>query len=174
MKEDRDMLKKALMLLCLTLAGGIVSQTYAADTPVIPKVTVISTKFVEKIEGVNDAGAKDSWQVRDPKRGLILVMSVKADLDAERSFLTSDFSVKYLRKGEVSMADCIAITPGAASKDSVGRWLIGNCGDKVCNAREKMKKGTVYFQLAFEPMEPDVKMVDLQFAVPVLNQIKVR
>lgn len=162
------------MLLCSLLVLGVISQTYAADTPVIPKLTVISTKFVEKIEGVNDAGAKDSWQVKDPKAGMILVMSVKADLDAERSFLTSDFSVKYLRQGEISMADCLAITPGAASKDSVGRWLIGNCGEKVCNAREKMKKGTVYFHLAFEPMETDVKMVDLQYAVPAVKQIKVR
>ena len=168
------MFKKAAMLLGLLLALGVISQTYAADTPMIPKFTVISTKFVKKIEGVNDAGAKDSWQVRNPKAGLILVMVVKADLEAPRSFLTSDFSVKYLRQGEPVMADCLAITPGSGSAANVGRWLIGNCGEKVCSAQEKMKKGTVYFQLAFEPMETEVKAVDLQFVVPAVKQIKIR
>jgi hypothetical protein len=37
-----------------------------------------------------------------------------------------------------------------------------------------MKKGTSYFLLAFEPIEPDVKVVDLDYARPVLKQIKIR
>ncbi len=72
------------------------------------------------------------------------------------------------------MADCIAITPGTTSNDSQGRWLIGNCGEKVCKASEKMTKGTIYFQLAFEPVEADVKVVDLNYARPVVKQIKIR
>jgi hypothetical protein len=72
------------------------------------------------------------------------------------------------------MADCIAITSGTSSQDSQGRWLIGNCGEKICTASEKMKKGTSYFLLAFEPIEPDVKVVDLDYARPVLKQIKIR
>ena len=72
------------------------------------------------------------------------------------------------------MAECIAITPGTSSQDSQGRWLIGNCGDKICTASEGIKKGTAYFQLAFEPIEPDIKVVDLDYARPVAKQIKVR
>jgi hypothetical protein len=72
------------------------------------------------------------------------------------------------------MAECIAITSGTSSQDSPGRWLIGNCGDKVCKAREEIKKGTAYFQLAFEPIEPDTKVVDLDYARPVVKQIKIR
>ena len=168
------MLKKATVVLFLVLAFGIISPLYAADTQAEPKFTVISTKFVETVEGVNDKGEKDSWKVKDPKAGLILIMLVKIDADADTKFLTSDFSAKYLRDGEPAMADCIAITPGASSQDSQGRWLIGNCGDKVCKAGEKMDKGTVYFQLAFEPMEPDVQVVDLDYARPVVQQVKIR
>jgi hypothetical protein len=168
------MLKKASVVLFLVLGFGVIYPLHAADTQTEPKFTVLATKFVDKVEGVNDKGGKDSWKVKDPKAGLILVMSVKADADADTKFLTSDFSARYEHQGEPAMADCIAITPGAASKDAQGRWLIGNCGEKVCKASEKMKKGTVYFQLAFEPMEPDVKVVDLDYAKPVVKQIKIR
>ena len=168
------MLKKATVVLFLVLAFGIISPLYAADTQVEPKFTVLSTKFVDTVEGVNDKGEKDSWKVKDPKAGLILIMLVKAEADVDTKFLTSDFSAKYQRQGEPAMADCIAITPGAASQDSQGRWLIGNCGDKVCKAGEKMNKGTIYFQLAFEPVEPDVTIIDLDYARPVVKQIKIR
>lgn len=168
------MLKKASVILCLVLVFGVISPLHAADTQVDPKFSVLSTKFVDKVEGVNDKGGKDSWQVKDQKTGLILIMSVRVDVDSDTKFLTSDFSARYQREGEPAMADCIAITPGTSSQDSQGRWLIGNCGDKVCTASEEIKKGTAYFQLAFEPMEPDVKVVDLDYARPVVKQIKIR
>lgn len=168
------MLKKASVVLFLVLGLGVISPLYAADTQVEPKFTVLATKFVDKVEGVNVKGEKDSWKVKDPKAGLILIMSVKIDADSDTKFLTSDFSARYQREGEPSMADCIAMTPGTSSQDSQGRWLIGNCGEKVCKASEKMQKGTFYFQLAFEPMEPDVKVVDLDYARPVVKQIKIR
>jgi hypothetical protein len=174
MKEDSNMLKKASVVLFLVLVFGVISPLYAADAPKDPKITVISTKFVDKVEGVNDKGEKDSWKVKDPKAGLILIMLVKIEADADTKYLTSDFSAKYQHKGEPAMADCIAITPGAASKDSQGRWLIGNCGEKVCTASQQMKKGTVYFQLAFEPIDPAVKVIDLDYARPVVKQIKIR
>jgi hypothetical protein len=174
MKEDINMLKRTSVVLFLVLFLGLISPLHAADTQVEPKFTVLSTKFVDKVEGVNDKGEKDSWKVKDPKAGLILVMLVKIEADADSKFLTSDFSARYEEKGEPAMADCIAITPGVAAKDTQGRWLIGNCGDKVCKAGEKMKKGTVYFQMAFEPMDPGVKVVSLNFARPVVKQIKIR
>jgi hypothetical protein len=174
MKEDINMLKKAFVLLFLVLVFGVISPVHAAVTQVEPKFTVISTKFVDKLEGVNDKGEKDSWKVKDPKAGLILIMLVKVDADSDIKFLTSDFSARYQQEGEPAMADCIAITPGTSSQDKQGRWLIGNCGEKVCKASEKVKKGTAYFQLAFEPMEPDVKVIDLDYARPVVKQIKIR
>jgi hypothetical protein len=174
MKEDIDMLKKFFAVLFLVLAFGLTYQVQATEVQGEPKFTVLSTKFVEKVEGVDDKGAKDSWSVKDPKAGLILVMLVKVDTDSETDFLTSDFSVKYQRQGELTTADCIAITPGTASQSGEGRWLIGNCGEKVCKAREKMNKGTLYFQMAFEPVEPDVKVVDLEYARPVVKQINIR
>jgi hypothetical protein len=174
MKEDINMLKKASVVLFLVLVFGVIPPLHAADTQVEPKFTVLSTKFVDTVEGVNDKGEKDSWKVKDPKAGLILIMSVKVEADADRKFLTSDFSARYQRQGEPAMADCIAITPGTPSQDSQGRWLIGNCGDKVCKAGEKINKGTVYFQLAFEPMEPDVTVIDLDYARPVVKQIKIK
>ena len=155
------MLKKAFAGLFLVLACGVISPLYAADTQIEPKFTVLATKFADKVEGVNDRGEKDSWNVKDPKAGLILIMSVKVDVDTDTKFLTSDFSARYQRQGEPAMAECIAITPGTSSQDSQGRWLIGNCGDKVCTASEEIKKGTAYFQLAFEPIEPDITVVDL-------------
>ena len=168
------MLKKASVVLFLVLGFGVISPLHAADTQVEPKFTVVATKFVDQVEGVDDKGEKDSWKVKDPKTGLILIMSVKVDVDSDTKFLTSDFSARYQFEGEPAMAECIAITPGASSQDSPGRWLIGNCGDKVCKASEMIKKGTSYFQLAFEPIEPDVTVVDLDFARPVAKQIKVR
>lgn len=168
------MLKKASVILCLVLVFGVISPLHAADTQADPKFNVLSTKFVDKVEGVNDKGEKDSWQAKDPKAGLILVMVVEANVDADTIFFTSDFSARYEHRGESATADCIAITPGTRSKDAQGRWLIGNCGEKACKASEKMQKGTVYFQLAFEPMEPDVKVVDLDYARPVVKQIKIR
>jgi hypothetical protein len=174
MKEDGNMLQRASVVLFLVLLLGVISPLHAADSQAKPKFTVLSTKFVDKVEGVNDKGEKDSWKVKDPKAGLILVMLVKIDADADSKFLTSDFSARYEEQGEPAMADCIAITPGVASKDAQGRWLIGNCGDKVCKASEQMKKGTVYFQMAFEPMEPSVKVVSLNYARPVVKEIKIR
>jgi hypothetical protein len=168
------MLKKAWVALFLVLVFGVISPLHAADTQVEPKFTVLSTKFVDKVEGVNDKGAKDSWQVKDPKAGLILVMLVKVETGVVTKFLTSDFSARYMYKGEPAMADCIAVTPASASKDNLGKWLIGNCGEKVCKASEKMQKGTFYFQMAFEPVEPDVKVVDLDYARPVVKQVKIR
>ncbi len=168
------MVKKASVILGLVLLFGVISPLHAADTQADPKFSVLSSKFVNMVEGVNDKGEKDSWQVQDPKAGLILVMEVEADVDADTKFLTSDFSARYELQGEPAMADCIAITTGSASKDAQGRWLIGNCGEKVCKASEQMKKGKVYFQLAFEPMEPDIKVVDLEYARPVVKQIKIR
>ena len=168
------MLKKASVVLFMVLLLGVISPLHAADTQVEPKFTVLSTKFVDTVEGVNDKGEKDSWKIKDPKAGLILIMLVKVDVDADTKFLTSDFSARYEHQGEPAMADCIAITPGDASKDAQGRWLIGNCGDKVCKASETMKKGTLYFQMAFEPVEPEVKVVDLEYARPVVKQIKIR
>ena len=168
------MLKKASVVLFLVLGFGVISALHAADTQVEPKFTVLATKFVDKVEGVNDKGEKDSWNVKDPKAGLILIMSVKVDADSDTKFLTSDFSARYQGAGEPAMAECIAITPGAASQDSQGRWLIGNCGDKVCTASVEIKKGMAYFQLAFEPIEPDIKVVDLDYARPVVKQIKIR
>jgi hypothetical protein len=169
-----NMLNKASVILCLALVFGVISPLHAADTQGDLKFSVLAAKFVDKVEGVNDKGEKDSWQTKDPKAGLILVMLVKVDTVAETMLFTSDFSARYKYQGEPAVADCIAITPGNASKDAQGRWLIGNCGEKVCNASEKMKKGTVYFQLAFEPMEPDVKVVDLDYSRPVVKQIKIR
>jgi len=168
------MLKKASVALFLVLGFGVISPLYAADSQVEPKFTVLATKFVDKVEGVNDKGEKDSWKVKDPKASLILIMSVKVDTDSDTQVLTSDFSSRYQREGTPEMADCIAITSGTSSQDSQGRWLIGNCGEKICTASEKMKKGTSYFLLAFEPIEPDVKVVDLDYARPVLKQIKIR
>ena len=168
------MLKKASVVLFLVLACGVISPLYAADTQVEPKFTVLATKFVDKVEGVNDKGGKDSWNVKDQKGGLILIMSLKVDVDADTKFLTSDFSARYESEGEPAMAECIAITSGTSSQDSPGRWLIGNCGDKVCKAREEIKKGTAYFLLAFEPIEPDIKVIDLDYARPVVKQIKIR
>jgi hypothetical protein len=174
MKEDLNMLQKASVVLFLILLLGVISPLHAADTQVGPKFTVLSTKFVDTVEGVNDKGEKDSWKIKDPKAGLILVMLIKVDAEADTKFLTSDFSARYEQKGEPAMADCIAITPGNASKDAQGRWLIGNCGDKVCKASETVKKGTLYFQLAFEPIDPDIKVIDLDYARPVVKQIKIR
>jgi hypothetical protein len=174
MKEDNNMLKKASVVLSLVLLFGVIAPLHAADTQTEPKFTVLSTKFVDKVEGVNDRGEKDSWKIKDPKAGLILIMLVKVEADADTKFLTSDFSARYQYKGEPAMAECIAITPGASSQDSQGRWLIGNCGDKVCKASEKITKGRAYFKLAFEPMEPDVKVVDLDYARPVVKEIKIR
>lgn len=168
------MLQKAFVVLFLVLGFGVISPLHAADTQVEPKFTVLATKFVDQVEGVNDKGEKDTWKVKDPKAGLILIMSVKVDADSNTKFLTSDFSARYQHQGEPAMAECIAITPGTASQDSQGGWLIGNCGDKVCEASEEMKKGTAYFQLAFEPIEPDTKIVDLDYARPVVKQIKIR
>lgn len=168
------MLNKAAVLLFLVLVFGVISPLQAAETQADPKFTVLSTKFVDKVEGVNDKGEKDSWQVNDPKAGLILVMSVKAEVEAETSFLTADFLARYDRQGQPAMADCIAITAGSASQDAQGRWLIGNCGEKVCQASQKMEKGAAYFQLAFEPMEPEAKVVDLDYVKPVVKQIKIR
>ena len=168
------MLKKASVVLFLILGFGIISPLHAADTLAEPKFSVLTTKFVDKLEGVNDKGEKDSWSVKDQKAGLVLIMSVKVDADSDTKFLTSDFSARYQIEGEPAMAECIAITAGTSSQDSPGRWLIGNCGDKVCKASETMKKGTAYFQLAFEPIEPDVKVVDLDYARPVVQQIKIR
>ena len=168
------MLKKASVILFLVLGFGVISPLHAADTQVEPKFTVLSTKFIDKVEGVNDKGEKDSWKIKDPKAGLILIMSVKVDVDSDTKFLTSDFSARYQHEGEPAMVDCIAITAGTSSQDSQGRWLIGNCGDKVCKASEEIKKGTAYFQLAFEPIEPDTKVVDLDYARPVVKQIKIR
>ena len=168
------MLKKASVVLFLVLGFGVISPLHAADTQIEPKFTVLATKFVDQVEGVNDKGEKDIWKVKDPKAGLILVMSVKVDTDSDTKFLTSDFSARYQREEQPAMADCIAITSGTSSQDSQGRWLIGNCGDKVCTASEGMKKGTAYFQLAFEPIEPDVKVVDMDYARPVVKQIKIR
>jgi hypothetical protein len=168
------MLKRTSVVLFLVLVLGVISPLSAADTQVEPKFTVLSTKFVDKVEGVNNTGEKDSWQVKDPKAGLILVMLVKADADADSKYLTSDFSARYEYQGEQAIADCIAITPGTVSKDAQSRWVIGDCGDKVCKASEKMQKGTTYFQLAFEPIEPDIKVVDLDYARPVVKQIKIR
>src|SRR5665811_252713 len=174
MKEDINMLKKASVVLFLILGFGIIFPLHAADTLAEPKFSVLTTKFVDKLEGVNDKGEKDSWSVKDQKAGLVLIMSVKVDVDSDTKFLTSDFSARYQIEGEPAMAECIAITAGTSSQDSPGRWLIGNCGDKVCKASETMKKGTAYFQLAFEPIEPDVKVVDLDYARPVVQQIKIR
>ena len=168
------MLKKASVVLFLILGFGIVSPLLAADTQVEPKFSILATKFVDKVEGVNDKGEKDSWNVKDQKAGLILTMSVKVDTDSDTKFLTSDFSARYQSAGEPAMAECIAITAGTSSQDSQGRWLIGNCGEKVCTASEEIKKGTAYFQLAFEPIEPDVKVVDLDYARPVAKQIKIK
>jgi len=168
------MLKKASVVLFLVLGFGVISSLHAADTQVEPKFTVLATKFVDKVEGVNDKGEKDSWNVKDQKAGLVLIMSVKVDVDSDTKFLTSDFSARYQRQGEPAMADCIAITPGTSSQDSSGRWLIGNCGDKVCKASEEIKKGTAYFQLAFEPIEADVNVVDLDYARPMVKQINIR
>jgi hypothetical protein len=174
MQEEINMLKKASVVLFLVLGFGIISPLHAADTQVEPKFTVVATKFVDQVEGVDDKGEKDSWKVKDPKAGLILIMSVKVDTDADTKFLTSDFSARYQTAEGPATADCIAITPGTSSQDSPGRWLIGNCGDKICTASEGIKKGTAFFQLAFEPIEPDVTVVDLDFARPVAKQIKVR
>jgi hypothetical protein len=174
MQEDSNMLKKALVVLFLILGFGVISPLHAADTQVDPKFTVLATKFVDQVEGVNEKGEKDIWKVKDQKAGLILIMSVKVDTDSDTKFLTSDFSAKYQTAEGPATADCIAITPGTASQESQGRWLIGNCGDKVCNAREEMKKGTAYFQLAFEPIELDVTVVDLDYARPVVKQVKIR
>lgn len=168
------MLKKAAAVLFLVLGFGVISPLSAADTPGEPKFTVLATKFVDKVEGVNDTGEKDSWIVQDQKAGLILIMSVKVDTDSDTKFLTSNFSARYQREAGEATSDCIAITPGTSSQDSHGRWLIGNCGDKVCKASETIKKGTAYFQLAFEPIEPDIKVVDLDYARPVVKQIKIR
>ena len=168
------MLKKASVVLFLVLAFGVISPLYAADTQIEPKFTVLATKFVDKVEGVDDKGAKDSWNVKDPKAGLILIMSVKVDVDSDTKFLTSDFSARYQHEGQPAMAECVAITSGTSSQDSPGRWLIGNCGDKVCKASEEIKKGTAYFQLAFEPIEPDITVVDLDYAKPVVKQIKIK
>jgi hypothetical protein len=174
MKEDGNMLKSASVVLSLVLLLGAIAPLYAADTQVEPKFTVLSTKFVDTVEGVNDKGEKDFWKVKDPKAGLILVMLVKVEAGADTKFLTSDFSARYEEKGDPAMADCIAITPGTPSQETQGRWLIGNCGDKVCKASEEMKKGTVYFQMAFEPIDPGVKLVNLNYARPVVKQIKIR
>ena len=168
------MLKKAFVALFLVLGFGVISPLHAADSQVEPKFTVLTTKFIDTVEGVNDKGEKDSWKVKDQKAGLILIMSVKVDADSDTKFLTSDFSARYQSAGEPAMAECIAITPGTSSQDSQGRWLIGNCGDKVCTASEEIKKGTAYFQLAFEPIEPDIKVVDLDYARPVVKQINIR
>lgn len=168
------MLKKAFVVLFLVLGFGVISPLHAADTQVEPKFTVLATNFVDHVEGVNDKGEKDTWKVKDPKAGLILIMLVKVDTDSDTKFLTSDFSARYQRGEEPVMADCIAITSGTSSQDSQGTWLIGNCGDKVCKASEKIKKGTVYLQLAFEPIEPDIKVVDLNYARPVVKQVKIR
>lgn len=168
------MLKKASVVLFLILGFGVISPLLAADTQVEPKFSVLATKFVDKLEGVNDKGEKDSWNVKDPKAGLVLIMSIKVDVNSDTKFLTSDFSARYQIEGEPAMAECIAITPGTSSQDSPGRWLIGNCGDKVCKASELIKKGTAYFQLAFEPIEPDINVVDLDYARPVVKQIKIR
>jgi hypothetical protein len=168
------MLKKASVVLFLVLGFGISSSLHAADPQAEPKFTVLATQFVDKVEGVNDVGEKDSWEVKDPKGGLILVMSVKVEVAADTKFLTSDFSARYQRENEPAMADCIAITPGTSSQENQGRWLIGNCGDKICKAGEGMKQGTAYFQLAFEPIEPDITAVDLDYARPVVKQIKIR
>jgi hypothetical protein len=174
MQEDSNMLKKASVVLFLVLGFGVISPLHAADTQGEPKFTVLATKFVDNVEGVNDKGEKDSWKVKDQKAGLILIMSVKVEADSDTKFLTSDFSARYQHEEEPAMADCIAITSGTSSQDSQGRWLIGNCGDKVCRASEGIKKGTAYFQLAFEPIEPDIKVVDLDYARPVVKQIKIR
>ena len=82
------MLKKASVVLFLVLGFGVISPLHAADTQVEPKFTVLSTKFVDKVEGVNDKGGKDSWNVKDQKAGLILIMSVKVDVDSDTKFLT--------------------------------------------------------------------------------------
>src|SRR5665647_2758305 len=174
MKEDISMLKKAFVVLFLVVGFGVISPLHAADTQVEPKFSVLATKFVDKIEGGNDRGEKDSWNVKDPKAGMVLIMSVKVDVDSDTKFLTSDFSARYQLGGEPALAECIAITPGTSSQDSPGRWLIGNCGDKVCKASEEIKKGTAYFQLAFEPIEPNIKVVDLDYARPVVKEIKIR
>ena len=105
------MLKKAFVVLFLVLGFGVISPLSAADTQVEPKFTVLATKFVDQVEGVNDKGEKDTWKVKDQKAGLILIMSVKVDTDSDTKFLTSDFSARYQREGEPVMADCIAITP---------------------------------------------------------------
>ena len=168
------MLKKLFVVLFLVLGFGLTYQVHATDAQGEPKFTVLSTKIVESVKGVNDKGADDSWQVKDPKAGLILTMLVKVDTDSDTDFLTSDFSVKYIRKGEISTSDCIAITSGTPSQTDESPWLIGNCGEKVCNAREKVKKGTFYFKLAFEPVENEVKAVDLEYSKPVVKQINIR
>ena len=168
------MLKKASVVLFLVLAFGVISPLYAADTQVEPRFSVLATKFVDKLEGVNDKGEKDSWKIKDQKAGLILIMSVKVDVDSDTKFLTSDFSARYQHEGQPAMAECVALTSGTSSQDSPGRWLIGNCSEKVCTAREEIKKGTAYFQLAFEPIEPDIKAVDLDYARPVVKQINIR
>ena len=134
------MLKKASVVFFLVLMVGVISPLFQAESRQKPKFTVLSTKFVTKVEGVNYKGEKDSWQVKDSKAGLILVMVVKVDADADTRFLTSDFSVRYEYQGEPATADCIAITPGIASQEAQGRWLIGNCGEKVCKASEKIKR----------------------------------
>jgi hypothetical protein len=168
------MLKKTSVVFFLVLILGVISPSYAADTQAEPKFTVISTKFVDKVEGVNDKGEKDSWQVKDPKVGLILVMLVKVDADADTKFLTSDFSVRYEHQGDPATADCIAMTPANPLRTTEGGWLIGNCGEKVCKTSEKIKKGKAYLQLAFEPMDSDVKVVELDYARPVVKQIKIK
>jgi hypothetical protein len=174
MKEDINMLKKLCVVLILVLGFGLTYQVYATDTQVEPKFTVLSTKFVEKVEGVNEKGGKDSWEVKDPKEGLIPVMMVKVTADSDTDFFTSDFSLKYTHQGNTLNSDCIAITPGTPSQSEGGPWLLGTCGEKVCNAREKVKKGALYFQMAFEPVELDVKVVDLEYATPVVKQVNIR
>jgi hypothetical protein len=172
--EDINMLKKLLVVLFVVLGFGLTYQVYATDMQGVPKFTVLSTKFVEKVEGINEKGGKDSWEVKDPKAGLILVLLVKVDSDVDTDFLTTDFSVKYVRQGTTFLSDCIAMTSGTLAQTEQGPWLLGTCGEKVCSAQEKVKKGTLYFQMAFEPVENDVKVVDLDYARPVVKQVNIR
>ncbi len=121
-----------------------ISENISATRKVIGKID----KFVDKVEGVNDKGEKDSWYVKDPKAGLILIMSVKVDTDSDTKFLTSDFSARYEREGEPAMALESAADLGKEHKISYSSVISENKGEYTLNTSGLLKilseKGNLY------------------------------
>ncbi len=126
---------------------------------------VISTKIVDKVDGLN--GINMTW--KDAKTAKGIVIGVEAKVPSDMTLWSTDLSISYLLKGKKdteTRGSCLAMTIAQASPEDEESWIVGD------SVKLAVKAGTRYIKLLFE-VENNINTVSMNYSYPVAKNIAV-